>query len=85
MSDPITAGHLLRRYRERAGLTQEAAAASIDSAQTSISLAETGGRGVGVALLRKMAGAYGMSEAEVGEVVMLVAPAADDKPAPGAA
>lgn len=71
MSEPITAGLLLRRARERGGLTQEAAADRIGSTQTSISLAETGGRGVGLDLLRRLAVAYGMTEAEVGEVVML--------------
>ena len=84
MPDPVTVGLLLRRYRERAGLTQEAVAAAIESTQTTISLAETGGRGVGLALLRRMAGAYAMTEAEVGEVVMLASRATDPAGTPTA-
>ncbi len=55
----LALGRRIKRLREKADLSQEALAEKIRMTQTSISLIETGDRGVSMATLQKIASALG--------------------------
>jgi transcriptional regulator with XRE-family HTH domain len=67
-------GSHLRRWRERAGLTQSQVASQIGVIQTTISFWEIGRHGVPTAQLATLAKMYGVSEAELGAALLSVTP-----------
>ncbi|NBV62681.1 MAG: XRE family transcriptional regulator [Rhodobacteraceae bacterium] len=64
----------LRRWRERAGLTQAQVANQIGVLQTTISFWEIGRHGIPTAQLATLAKMYGVSEAELGAALLSVTP-----------
>ena len=64
----------LRRWRERAGLTQSQVANRIGVIQTTISFWELGRNGVPTDQLATLAKMYGVSEAELGAALLSVTP-----------
>ncbi len=67
-------GSHLRRWRERAGLTQSQVANQIGVIQTTISFWEIGRHGIPTAQLARLAQMYGVSGDELGAALLSVAP-----------
>lgn len=64
----------LRRWRERAGLTQVQVASRIGVIQTTISFWEIGRHGIPTSQLATLARMYGVSGDELGAALLSVAP-----------
>jgi transcriptional regulator with XRE-family HTH domain len=67
-------GAHLRRWRERAGMTQSQVASRLGVIQTTISYWEVGRNGVPTAQLATLAAMYGVSGDELGAALLSVAP-----------
>jgi transcriptional regulator with XRE-family HTH domain len=61
----LALGKRIKRFREKADLSQEELAVKVRLTQTSISLIETGKRGVSIATLQKIANALGVKVSEL--------------------
>jgi len=61
----LALGNRIKRLREKADLSQEGLAEKVKLTQTSISLIETGKRGVSITTLQKIANALGVKVSEL--------------------